>query len=373
MRALVVVAFALIASACFEALVALPPPDAGPPVCAPGQALCDAGCASLTDDVLNCGACARPCAINEACAEGNCYQPTCLETPCAADQVCLEEHCRTKSCLSTTCTGAQTCFQGTCWEPKCGTHTCAAGLVCLVDTCIDPQCVGVTCPGELTCRDGQCLDICVVGGACVPQENLCHLGAAQCTDAGRVCVDQPQDRPTGTSCGDAGVCSAGVCTPCATGSSCSSAADPCHLGTISCGSGAPVCDGNLGVVPAGTSCGVDHVCAQGACVTCHDDAGCQPANLCHLGSVTCGGASGPACTDLGGLQPAGTSCGADQVCSGDGGCVACRPGVACSPANPCKYGLITCTLGTPTCATDTNRPAGTKCDGGTCSSLGVCG
>jgi hypothetical protein len=373
MRALAVVAFALIASACFESLVSLPPPDAGPPVCAAGQTSCDAGCASLVDDVTNCGACDHPCASNEACAEGACYQPTCLATPCAVDQVCIAEHCRRTSCVSKICPGAQTCFQGSCWDPKCAT-SCAPGLLCLVDTCIDPECVGITCPGTLTCHDGQCLDLCVVGNTCIPQESPCHLGIAACSDAGRVCVDQPQNLPTGTSCADAGVCSAGVCAPCAAGSTCTSAADPCHLGTIGCGTGAPVCQGQAGVVPTGTSCGTDLVCAQGGCVSCAEDAGCQPANACHLGRLSCGGASGPTCADVGGLQSPGSACDVDHVCAVDGGCIACRPGVSCTPTDPCKAsGLIDCSQGTPVCTDNANRPAGTACDGGVCSALGVCG
>ena len=67
------------------------------------------------------------------------------------------------------------------------------------------------------------------------------------------------------------------------------------------------------------------------------------------------------CVD-GGDKTAGASCGNNQVCNGNGVCVGCTAGKACS-SNPtsCRNGTTSCTTGGMTCVDGSNKAGGTSC------------
>ena len=119
---------------------------------------------------------------------------------------------------------------------------------------------------------------------------------------------------------------------------------------------------------------MDKVCKNGSCTTCAAGTVCtsNPGGACKLGVVACGSASG--CMD-GENVSAGTACGSAMVCNGNGQCVMCDAGKACSmnPGAPCKTGVVDCSSGAPRCLDGGDTAAGTTC--GTnlvCNGSGTC-
>ena len=105
--------------------------------------------------------------------------------------------------------------------------------------------------------------------------------------------------------------------------------------------------------PGGTSCGTDKVCdGSGACVTCTANANCTTnPTPCKTGIASC--ASGaPVCQDFGN-RSAGTACGTDKVCDGNGACIACAAGQSCT-GNPglCYTGVTRARPGRRRASTD---------------------
>jgi len=130
--------------------------------------------------------------------------------------------------------------------------------------------------------------------------------------------------------------------------------------------------GNKG---AGTNCGTNQVCdGNGMCVNCTAGGGCTTnPSICKNGTTAC--ATGAmTCVD-GGNKSAGTGCGTNLVCNGAGACVSCTSGGVCTGnPNMCKTGVYACTTGAMTCADGSNKPGGTSC--GTnlvCDGNGNCG
>ena len=128
--------------------------------------------------------------------------------------------------------------------------------------------------------------------------------------------------------------------------------------------------GGTAGMAAGGSCDAEpHACALGSCA---------PANPCHVGTLSCGDV--PSCVDTLALLPAGTSCGAGSVCNASGTCnlVACQPLPAnlpnCVADKPCHMGH--CDASSPVCADlsalNLLSPAadGTAC--GVPNKVGVC-
>ena len=110
-------------------------------------------------------------------------------------------------------------------------------------------------------------------------------------------------------------------------------------------------------------CAAPTWCATtGTCVTCQANSACPPANPCHTGTLTCS-TGAPVCTDSGQSVADGTACGANLVCR-TGNCVACVANQPCQPTNPCKNGATSCATGLSVCVETTNKGAGTLCGAG---------
>ncbi len=155
------------------------------------------------------------------------------------------------------------------------------------------------------------------------------------------------------------------CEACVPGAACTNA-DGCQAGTRSCPAG--TCDG-LANVANGTACGTNKVCSAGACTACTAGGACASADNCKTGTIGCSTGQ-PVC---GGLtnRANGFVCGTNQVCSG-GVCTACTAGGACSSADGCRTGTLSCASGAPVCANLINVANGTSCAAGVCRD-GVCG
>ncbi|HEY7372063.1 MAG TPA: hypothetical protein VIF57_07770, partial [Polyangia bacterium] len=233
---------------------------------------------------------------------------------------------------------------------------------------------GTSCGTSMLCFNGVC-SACMAGLACETNSDGCRHGITVCDPVG--CMNAAAKNP-GETCGTGQVCSAaGTCIPCAEGAACSTnPGNPCKKGTIACSSGSPQCNDDASA-PDGLSCGTDKVCKAGACTTCAAGTVCttNPGGACKLGVVTCGmGTATSGCAD-GDNVGAGAACGSNMVCNGNGQCVACEAGKACSmnPGAPCKTGVVDCTMGAPRCLDSGSTAAGTTCGSNqVCNGSGTC-
>jgi hypothetical protein len=369
--------------ACTAAVACTPaanPCHVGATSCATGASVCEDTGASVpdgttcgTDAVCYAGTCSAcladlPCTpAGNACHVGR--------TSCATGvSVCVDTGVNVESGAS--CGEDLVCGGGTCTACDAGaacvspnpcttaTITCDTGAPVCTESLPLPN--GTDCGEGAVCNGGVC-SACVANTPCVPAD-ACHVGATSCATGVSVCVDTGASVADGASCGTNAVCGGGVCNACEAGAACDPA-NPCKTGALACSSGAPVCT-ESGDEPDGTSCGADQVCSGGACVGCVSGAACTPANACHVGATSCtSGAS--VCVDTGASVADGASCGTDAVCAG-GTCNACEAGATCDPANPCKTGALVCDTGTPVCTESGNEPNGTGCgtdqvcNGGAC-------
>jgi hypothetical protein len=215
-----------------------------------GHKWCSYQCASIQDDVWNCGACNNFCGNGASCNNGKCG-------------------CEAGSGL-TYCSGLKSCIDTASDEAHCGACS-GADSVCPAG--------GVCTNGDCGCPDG--LTFCQAANACVDLESdEAHCGA--CSGAGAVC-------PVGGLCtnGDCG-CPGGqtvcgnTCTQLGTNADCASCGDSCAIGGW-CGANgstrACVCQSGY------TDC-------NGTCVDLNNDeskCGSCSATACATGATCVGG------------------------------------------------------------------------------------
>ncbi len=248
------------------------------------------------------------------------------------------------------------CAQGELGCAADGTQTCTAKNLAN----------GTSCGTNQVCKDGVC-GACKSGEACTDPANPCKMGVLDCSSGTPTCTNLTAS-PDGTSCGTGQVCSAGSCTACVQGGSCTDAANSCLTGTQDCTTG-PKCN-NLQPANNGTSCGQNMACLNSVC-TCQPGAPCTSAtDACQIGTVTCT-ANAPSCGNLH-TAANGASCGQNQACL-SGQCK-CQPGGSCTIAgSPCKVGKIDCTSGSPQCVDSGAAVAnGTACGTDMVCSAGAC-
>jgi hypothetical protein len=357
--------------------------------CASGGSVCvdnpllpeDDGTSCGTDLVCNGGACQGcvaelPCADSDpchtaltSCATGTqtCVATTTNEpngTVCGADQVCNGGACSACS-AGDACTDSDPCHTAL--------TSCATGTqTCVATTTNEPN--GTVCGTDQVCNGGGCVG-CVAGGVCATNPNPCLTGTFSCATGTQTCVDNAgAPEPNGTSCGTDQVCSGGACSACSAGDPCGTDSDPCRTGVTSCDTGTQACVPTTTNEPDGTSCGADQVCSGGVCSACSAGDPCTTdPDLCRTGVTSC--ATGTqTCVATTTNEPNGTSCGTDLVCNG-GACNACSAGDPCTTdPDPCRAGVTSCASGTQACvASTTNEPDGTSCgtdlvcSGGACS------
>ena len=157
--------------------------------------------------------------------------------------------------------------------------------------------------------DGPPTGECRAGVSCAVEGYPCRTGTTQCDTGVPVCAESATAM-NGTVCGANLVCNSGTCVPCTAGVTCMSS-NLCRAGAISCRTGVPIC-ADIGILPNGTPCGTNMLCASGACSICRPAAACKPSNPCHTGTTSCLTAA-PVCEDTGTPVADGTTCGTNMV------------------------------------------------------------
>lgn len=327
--------------------------------------ICQAGECAACAEGMGCVPTSAPCHKGTLTCKS---RPECVDsgaqaldgTSCGANQVCKAGAC-------TACVAGRSCA-----VPGNPCHTGVTACDTGSEVCLDkgqnaPN--GTGCEKDKVCSAGSCVT-CVVGKSCIPAGNACHSGVTTCDTGIETCVDQGALMQNGTACGQDKVCSGGTCVACQAGAACTSAS-PCKAAVISCTTGAAVCQ-DSGNKPEGADCGGGKVCSAGACVACQAGMSCAPANPCHSGALSCINGT-QTCADTGNNVANGAACGQDKVCF-QGGCVACKAGDACTPANACHTGVTSCASGQRTCVdTGTVLAAGSACgQSQVCSAAGSC-
>lgn len=121
----------------------------------------------------------------------------------------------------------------------------------------------------------------------------------------------------------------------------------------------------------GASCGAGRVCFSGTCNACSEGIACTLANVCHVGKISCETGQ-PVCDDTGTPVPPGTTCGTNQVCSTAGSCETCMEAASCESSNPCRTASVRCASGAPVCTDAASKPDGTSCGAQSVCVSGAC-
>lgn len=342
--------------------------------CPKGQTMCADGCADLTTDSVDCGACGMVCdqattgVLGEQCINGQCGCPP--SAPDSCNGTCVDQQTDPNNCggCGSPCTAGQQCVGGTCQTP-----TCPAGLADVNGQCIDPTSNLYNCgtnPADPTswvdCTMGQgppdpLLDLQCVDGMCTcgPDRSpsattgadYCQSDVPECDDL-QTNIDHCGD--CATSCGSLsnGACVNGTCQSL----DCASLNETyCYGGCVDTTSDPNNCGGCY------TYCGLDATCSNSACqcdagftdcgVTGYTDCVdtdtdvnncgmcgmvCATNESCVMGKCTATCAAGEAyCTDISGGTGACT-----DLTSDPNNCLFC--GDVCGPNEVCGANGCTC-------------------------------
>ncbi|MCC6337175.1 MAG: hypothetical protein IT380_24675 [Myxococcales bacterium] len=210
-----------------------------------------------------------------------------------------------------------------------GGHEC---VDCFCQPLARPCTTNAQCAPGVCQSDGGC-GACVGGATCTTNPNRCLVGTAQCTGTVLTCLDSTRPSLVGVPCAG-GVCNGdGGCVACDAGEDCSTNANACVRGVVSCTTGSPVCLDSTSRFDAGHPCGAGQMCdGAGTCVGCGAGQACSGnPNRCLVGLTSCAGGA-PVCVDSTALVDAGTPCATDSVCTAQGSCLACDAG---NPAAQC--------------------------------------
>lgn len=193
-------------------------------------------------------------------------------------------------------------------------------------SCTADNCVGGACQNHLDTNS------CLIAAACVAPEDT---NPSNPCESCRPSASQYKYSPMtdGANCGSSKVCKGGVCGDCTEGQDCTPSA-ACKSGKITCSSGAPVCN-ESGNAPDGTSCGTSQVCKGGACVACVAGNGCTPANPCRTGITSCSTGE-QSCLEKGTIAD-GKACEVSGICNA-GSCFKCPTGKGGSTLVPMSGG-----------------------------------
>jgi hypothetical protein len=217
------------------------------------------------------------------------------------------------------CDGGVACTPASNADP-CAVYTiaCSTGApVCQRSRLKAP---GMPCPTGVCSMAGTCV-ACEPGGDCMPGDDPCKVGALACSSGAPTCNATAAPRADGYPCGPSKVCRAGGCVDCVANQVCPPPAGACVSGITNCTSGTSVCQPTT-PVRAGQSCGANMVCnGGGSCVACPQGSPCTPTNnACRVGTLDCA-TGAPVCMETAQAQADGLTCGMDRLCAGG----ACGP------------------------------------------------
>lgn len=319
----------------------------------PGQADCEGSCVDPSNDPQHCGGCGHACGPGRACVAGRCQCEPSFPDDC--DGQCVDitrdhEHC---GGCGNACADAQVCLEGTCSCPS----------PAFPDHCVDLGCVDLA-TDETNC--GGCGRACRAGEQCVGGRCTCPIaGQVYCDGACRDLSSNP------TSCGVCGrVCRAG---------------ERCVGGTCRCDSGlvcGDVCvtrDDPVNCGGCGVACRDDQYCSGtcrcvrgvdcgGACVdTANDEAhcgacgrACTPAQVCTSGACRCPVTGETYCDALGACV---------DLQADEANCGAC--GLSCPAAQTCSGGRCVCPIAGQTYCAATGTCVDLTSDEFNCGGCGV--
>ena len=316
-----------------------PTPDSGSPSDAPGGTLTTG----------------KPCTADNQCGSGFCTDGVCCQTAC-------HETCWTCSAPNSvgTCLPADvgTDPRNDCADEglaSCGNDgTCDGSGACrhypTGTICRQPTCSGSTLTLASRCQAGICQP--TSGLPCDPYVCDSNAGNAclrTCTSnadcgGGNVCDDKGScgKRPVGGSCTTNDDCNSNICQQ---GFCCQTA---CAGTCMSCG--VPGSAGVCTAVPAGTdpldqcadsgrtTCGADGLCdGKGGCETYSKATVCQDPTCAVGGSV---GTAPAHCDGMGTCTAASSVSCNEYMCGTTGSClVICKTNADCSPGNVCNGGI----------------------------------
>ena len=341
--------------------------------------LCSAGACQQASTSVQCG--------NPSCS-GTTYTPPAF---CSGSGACSTP--ATQSC------GAYVCGATACKFLCASDNDCSSGNYCTGPngSCVVKKSAGAICTADNQCGTGHCTDgVCCAVSACGTCQ-ACNLsGTGTCATVANGNPEPNGLCPTSTTCGNTGLCSAGVCQQASTAVQCGNAS--CTGSTLT---PAAFCSGSGTCASPGTvSCGA-YVCGTNACkATCASDSDCTTGNYCTgtNGSCVAKKAPGNACTAdnqcgtghcTDGVCCSVSACGTCQACnlSGTGTCAAVangnpEPNGLC-PASPpcgntglcsggaCQQASVSVMCSAAFCSTSTFQPAGFCSGAGSCTVPGT--
>jgi hypothetical protein len=295
-------------------------------------------------------------------AAGGCVDNT--TTPCTP-YICGATACKTSCALDADCVGTHYCSNNVCTLKIAQGGVCATNNQCGTGFCTDGFCCnsacGATCQACSNAKTGGTNGSCgnVTGGQ--DPDNECAAIACQtgaCSGTGATCGFSS----SGTLCGSAQGCAAGVQT---NQDTCNASGTCVDQGTINCGVYA--CNG-AGLI-CNTSCAVVGDCASGfvckpatnTCVQCVTDPDCPMGQACDGATNTCKLDLGQTCSQAN--QCAGGFCAPEGVCCNtacSGTCQTCAPpGGSAGTCVDVPTGFSDNTCAAPTQACN----SGQACDG----------
>lgn len=235
-----------------------------------------------------------PCEAPSECASTFCVDGICCDSAC--DDVCSACNVGEEPGLC----------QASLYDNACGQPTCSPDTECRTYAQSSP---GQNCAGVGTCLNrADCLELLVEAGA------SCQDGEGSCSGEGECLV--PNKKTLGSTCGDDGECGSGHCKTTIEGVDrcCDSACD----GVCQACSEAGRCDQ---VPDDDSACGTIDCPGDTACVGYPDD-------LMHDRCAGFGQCVAPEAACPPTLVAEGASCGAGQICDGQGKCeAACQQGL----------------------------------------------
>ena len=309
--------------------------------CSPGTTACPSGCADVTTDGRNCGACGVTCGVDQACVGGSCTCTAAGMTSCGSTCVDLTSDTANCGACGNGCATGQLCVAGSC--------ACTSGLTSCTSGCADLQNDNANC--------GSCDHACVNGTTCIGGQCVCPSSSTVCSG---VCVDTATDNSNCGACGNACTggksCQGGACVCTGGKMDCSGTCvdeqtDNNHCGncTTVCGAGKSCTTGSCQCTGGKTDCSGTCVDEQtdnnhcGGCTTvCSGGKSCMGGNcVCPTGQVDCGGTCFVVTADR---SHCGSTC---QVCTST---QICNNGCVAAPAP-----TFTSIWGDPTGWTDSNN------------------
>lgn len=196
--------------------------------CPTGETVCGAECVDTQRDRDNCGACGSACGDGQVCSTGACAD-SCPTGEVACNGQCIDPHRDNSFCgASADCEGANAgsaCGPGSvCNGAGLCAQTCVGGELVCNGQCIDPDRDNTFCGASTDCEGANAGTTCDSGFVCDGTGTCaltCDSSRLECSGS---CIDPMTDPnfcgatdcgggSTGTACGPAEACQAGVCQP----------------------------------------------------------------------------------------------------------------------------------------------------------------